>query len=363
MIRNKAIYHKLLEQNALFENFLQEMNTARGQLKAEVTALRLELQSKIDAFQEEVKNQTDTFQEEVKTLRLERENLLQEQQTLRTEIKNAEDERDAALQDKFKDALRSPEKEARFFDIFIAELLQKNHHSVFWGDRLLSLDKTAGFWEERKFADLFEQISDSHIYDQYTGPDGIAWRLHTLVWAARSTRGLPGDFVECGVFKGDMSWVVANIVDFAKEDRVFYLYDSFEGFSPQYSSKDDFPLNPEYLEYANKFYQLPDLFEQVQERFKEFPNVKVIKGFLPDSLSQAAPERIAYLHLDLNSPVAEVSTLEILFDRVVTGGIVILDDYGWFEFLKQKRAADEFMQSRGYSLLELPTGQGVVVKR
>jgi hypothetical protein len=341
-----------MEQSALVENLLQEMSTSRGQWKAELAALRLELKSSIDKFQEEVK-----------TLRLERENLLQERQTLRAEIKNAQDERDAALQDKFKNALRSPEKEAHFFDTFIKELLQKNHHSVFWGDRLLTLDKTAGFWEDEKFVDLFEQISDSHIYDQYSGPDGIAWRLHTLIWAARNTTSLPGDFVECGVFKGDMSWVVANVLDFASEDRVFYLYDSFEGFSPEYSSKDDFPLNPDYLEYADRFYKIPDLFDQVQERFKTFPNVKVIKGFLPDSLSQAAPDRIAYLHLDLNSPAAEVDTLEILFDRIVPGGIIILDDYGWFEFLKQKRAADKFMQSCGYSLLELPTGQGVVVKR
>lgn len=345
MIRNKAIFQKLMEQSALVENLLEEINTARGQWKAELAALGLELKSEIGKFQEEVK-----------TLRLERENL-------REEIKNAQDERDAALQDKFKNALRSPEKEAYFFDTFIKELLQKNHHAVFWGDRLLTLDKTAGFWEDKKFVDLYEQISDSHIYDQYSGPDGVAWRLHTLIWAANNTRGLPGDFVECGVFKGDMSWVVANILDFASEDRVFYLYDSFEGFSPEYSSKDDFPLNPDYLEYANRFYKIPDLFDQVQERFKTFPNVRVIKGFLPDTLSQAAPERIAYLHLDLNSPAAEFGTLEILFDRVVAGGIIILDDYGWFEFLKQKRAADKFMQSRGYSFLELPTGQGVVVKR
>jgi O-methyltransferase len=55
--------------------------------------------------------------------------------------------------------------------------------------------------------------------------------------------------------------------------------------------------------------------------------------------------------------------LERLFDRVLTGGVVVFDDYGWKMFHKQKEAEDAFMRSRGYGILELPTGQGLVVKR
>ena len=39
--------------------------------------------------------------------------------------------------------------------------------------------------------------------------------------------------------------------------------------------------------------------------------------------------RIAYLHIDLNQAPAEIAALEVLFDRIVPGGIVILDDYEW----------------------------------
>ena len=44
-------------------------------------------------------------------------------------------------------------------------------------------------------------------------------------------------------------------------------------------------------------------------------------------------------------------------------GIVILDDYGWLVLRSQKDAEDEFFARRGYQVLELPTGQGLVVKR
>jgi hypothetical protein len=43
--------------------------------------------------------------------------------------------------------------------------------------------------------------------------------------------------------------------------------------------------------------------------------------------------------------------------------VIIFDDYGWKVFRKQKVAEDQFMRARGYEVLELPTGQGLVVKR
>ena len=64
-----------------------------------------------------------------------------------------------------------------------------------------------------------------------------SWRLHTLVWAASSARHLPGDFVECGVFRGYMSSVVAEILEFEKLDKTFYLYDTFEGLDESYSAE------------------------------------------------------------------------------------------------------------------------------
>jgi O-methyltransferase len=70
--------------------------------------------------------------------------------------------------------------------------------------------------------------------------------LNALCWAAKNALTIGGDFVECGVFKGDMAWVVLNVID---PERVpnYFLYDSFEGFSGEYSSPEDYPLNPGFL--------------------------------------------------------------------------------------------------------------------
>jgi O-methyltransferase len=268
-----------------------------------------------------------------------------------------------ALADQCVKALNDPRSRAAFFDRVIQQLLPLDHKRIFWGNRTLALGKSAGFLDDPRFAAAFQQIHGSQKYDQYDAPQSVAWRLHTLVWAAECALALPGDFVECGVFRGNYSWVVAEVTDFATQPKTFYLYDTFAGFAPAYSSPADFPGNPQFFDVVQKEYQDPANYAEVVRKFSRYSNVRIVRGVLPDILSEDAPDKIAFLHIDLNSPAAEIGTLEILFDHVVPGGIIVFDDYGVYLFRKQKEAEDAFMAARGYTILELPTGQGLVVKR
>ena len=91
--------------------------------------------------------------------------------------------------------------------------------------------------------------------------------------------------------------------------------------------------------------------------------MSVHKGFLPESLEGRTPDKIAWLHIDLNAAKPEVDTLTALFDRIVPGGLIVLDDYGWLPFKAQRDSEDLFFAERGYTVLEMPTGQGLIVKR
>lgn len=55
--------------------------------------------------------------------------------------------------------------------------------------------------------------------------------------------------------------------------------------------------------------------------------------------------------------------LGVLFDRVVPGGVIVFDNYGWSASARQMEASDSFMAAHSYTILELPTGQGLTVKR
>lgn len=177
----------------------------------------------------------------------------------------------------------NPTEAAQFFDEAITHATHPFHHSVFWGDRLLTLDKSAGFLSDPIFRKAYDSIRGSHQYDQYTSPQTIAWRLHTLAWAAQSGSTLEGDFVECGTFKGDMAWLITQTVDLNAVKKKFYLYDTFDGFAEKYSSDEDFPANPGFINYANQFYRDPSLYPYVRDRFAPQTNVADIRSlnYLP----------------------------------------------------------------------------------
>jgi O-methyltransferase len=257
--------------------------------------------------------------------------------------------------------LTEAEAAAACFDEAI-EKIRRHHSSIFWGDRMFTLDKTAAFRDDPKFRAAIKAAISSTGHNQYSSPDGITWRYNTLIWAARQALLVEGDFIECGVYEGDMSWVLTEMVDLAAQARTMYLYDTFAGFSPKYSSAADYPDAPQNFDILQADFSRQEIYQGVLARFSVKPYVQVIRGVVPDVLHQSAPTKVAFLHLDMNSPGPERAALEFLYDRIVPGGVIVFDDYGWSMFRRQKEAADEFLASKNLTVLELPTGQGLAIK-
>jgi O-methyltransferase len=250
----------------------------------------------------------------------------------------------------------------RIFDSVLNEIVKRHHRTVFWGDRLLTIDKSAGFRNKPGFQKLLAEVDPSKGCNQYASPDRLSWRLHTMIWAASCAFKVPGDFIECGVTHGDMPWVITEALDFKSTGKSFYAYDTFEGFDSRYSSEQDFPEAPQFFgQLHEESRQDPQRHEKVASRFASKPYVKIIKGVVPDILREVAPDKVAFLHLDMNAPIAQKGALEVLFDRLSPGAVVIFDDYGWFLYHREKEVADAFFEARGHSVLELPTGQGLVI--
>ena len=169
--------------------------------------------------------------------------------------------------------------------------------------------------------------------------------------------------MECGVYRGDMTWMISSIVDLRSAGKKFYIYDTFSGLDRRYSSEADFPDAPQFYHFIDREYATLDIERHVRNRFRDRDYIVVTKGSVPDVFEEVVPDSIAFLHLDMNSPKAERGALEKLYDRLAPGGIIIFDDYGWKMFRKQKESADEFAALRGDVILELPTGQGLMIRR
>ncbi|POR40182.1 methyltransferase [Methylobacterium sp. V23] len=224
---------------------------------------------------------------------------------------------------------------------------------VYASDNLIALGRSAGFLQDTRFR---HALLNNARTDQERS---IAWRLHTLTWAANHCLSVPGDFVECGVWHGFSFAVLADYLQWQQVERSIYLYDTFVGIPPAYNSE-----GRSNAIYDKENQQNPDtIYNSVVTRFAKYNNVRIVRGIVPDTFAARCPSQIAFLHLDMNAARSEIAALDALWDKIAPGGMIVFDDYGWSGYSQQKVAEDAWMAERNHTILELPTGQGVVIKR
>jgi hypothetical protein len=211
-----------------------------------------------------------------------------------------------------------------------------------------------------------EFLKDQRFQDAYHAWKGttswrdvdIHWRAYVVAWAANRCAKISGDFVECGVDRGGSAMVAIKYTDFKNVSKTFWLLDTFNGLDERFVSKEEKELG--ILETKAKRYT--ECYEQVKESFKEYPNVKIIRGPIPETLPKVMAKRVAYLHVDMNCRIPEIAALTYFWDKLSFGAVVILDDYGFRGHQHQKAAFDEFAANHGMQVLCLPTGQGMLFR-
>lgn len=171
----------------------------------------------------------------------------------------------------------------------------------------------------------------------------------------KSIVGLPGHVVECGVFKG------ASLVRFAtfrellenEHSRKIIGFDAFGRF-PAAVDPADAKFVAQFEAAAGDGISVEQL-RQVLEH-KQFANVELVPGDVCRTVPQYAadhPElKIALLHVDVDVYEPTAAALEQLFDRVVPGGLVVLDDYG--TVAGATRAVDELLARHPATIEKLP---------
>jgi hypothetical protein len=105
-----------------------------------------------------------------------------------------------------------------------------------------------------------------------------------------------------------------------------------------------------------------ECYLSVLENFSEFKQVHLIRGSIPGTLKNTDISKVCYLHLDMNTARPEEAAAEYFWDKLVPGGIVLLDDYAYEGYDTLKKAHDNFAAARNVSILSLPTGQGFYFK-
>jgi len=171
---------------------------------------------------------------------------------------------------------------------------------------------------------------------------------------------IPGDLVECGVWKGGTVMAMAlTLLRLGDRNRQLYLFDTFEGMAPPTDADVD-------LRGASAAAQLAESDKGPEGRVWAYATIErvqaavlgtgidpsmvhFVKGKVEDTLPAQAPDKIALLRLDTDWYESTRHELVHLYPRLVSGGVIIVDDYGHWQ--GARRAVDEYLASERIPLL------------
>jgi len=213
---------------------------------------------------------------------------------------------------------------------------------IFIADNLITWNRNLSFLRDDYFLDYLNNKNNNDVVKS------TIWRLYILLYFAEIAAKIDGDFMELGVLQGNTVAEVIKKVDFEKLQKKYYLYDLFE-----WKEGDKHPpLNA---------LKDPLLYEKVCDRFTNSSFIQIIKGSIPQSFNEVFPKKICFAHIDMNQAEPEGSALERILPKLSKNGIIIFDDYGWWSYSEQKQHLDSIVKRFNLKILELPTGQGLLI--
>ena len=178
-------------------------------------------------------------------------------------------------------------------------------------------------------------------------------RLQALIKAAHFIvkHDIPGDIVECGVWKGGSILCVAKTLKkLDSMDKCLYLYDTFTGMTKPQDVDISVTGESASLEFnkmkitddSSRWSYSPLSLTKKIVYSSGYPENKVyfIKGKVEDTIPKNVPERISLLRLDTDWYESTLHELVHLFPRLSKGGVIIIDDYGYW--LGARKAVDEY---------------------
>jgi O-methyltransferase len=187
--------------------------------------------------------------------------------------------------------------------------------------------------------------------------------------------GIPGDIVECGVWRGGSSMAMAlALLRLSDTSRTLWMYDTFQGMTdPTDADKSHAGIgakellttakergaleHSEILAYAS----LEDVRNNMLATGYPVSHVRFVEGPVEQTIPGALPDQIAVLRLDTDWYESTRHELIHLYPRLAPGGILIIDDYGHWE--GARRAVDEYLANSGTFLNRIDYTGRLAVKR
>jgi hypothetical protein len=188
-------------------------------------------------------------------------------------------------------------------------------------------------------------------------------RLWALIQSVRYVveSAIPGDFVECGVWRGGSAMAMAmTLSECGRLDRRIWLYDTFSGMTEPsdldvqaYSGRTALKiLQDTPKKNGDNIWCIAsknEVYANLRTTGYPTENFKIVEGDVVETLQRDIPTEIALLRLDTDWYESTLAELEHLYPRLSSGGVCILDDYGHWE--GARTAVDGYLRTHGIHVL------------
>ena len=202
-------------------------------------------------------------------------------------------------------------------------------------------------WLEDWFQEIYSKIKDYTVVTED--------RCYIIYKFCHHYLHLEGNFAECGVYKGGTAFLIAYALkNNSVQNKQLHLFDTFAGM-PVVANKD--PSGHKKGDFGDVS------LNAVKDYLQMFPFVVFHPGLIPETFKAIKDEKFAFVHIDIDLYQTAKDCCNFFYDRMISGGVMIFDDYGlpWYKFA-EKQAVDEFFKDKPESPISLRTGQCIVIK-
>jgi O-methyltransferase len=204
------------------------------------------------------------------------------------------------------------------------------------------------------------------VSDSPHDPAIFPLRLYNTLQFLIYSLSLEGDIVECGCFKGRSSYLFCTYAKYILGEfcgEGYHIFDSFQGISEP--GINDQINSPDFGKTGHHFLDsgaFSASLEHVKKTLESFPNIHYHPGWIPDTFDDIPDLSYKFVHLDLDLYDPIRASIDYFYPRLVPGGVIVIDEYGFPRWPGAKRAVDEFCDKQNIKCVGLTTGNGVIIK-
>ena len=208
------------------------------------------------------------------------------------------------------------------------------------------------------FSDQDVQIINSVKPYTMTSDERIFSLIESVRYVVKNE--IPGDIVECGVWRGGSMMASAKtLLELKNQEKQLYLFDTFEGMT----KPEKIDVSKSNLVASEEFNQtkvdsdsstwcratIDDVKSNLFSVGYDKSKIHFIKGKVEDTLPRDEPKSISILRLDTDCYKSTKHELTHLFPKISKGGVLIIDDYGFWQ--GAKKAVDEYISENNIQIL------------